>query len=206
MLRPWTFDVRLGNPHQLCHMNAGVLSLLHAAQSMRMVEIAGIEALCRQCAGSGQVLMLSRQTQVRSVMPRWNFGPTQSDVSEFLLSLLSLCSEALFQWEARQIRQDNMVVMDLGGPVLFLEVAGLDFWTPTQAFAAWSQAESRLFLGPNGSLKLKPDEIQSVPEFLPKQVRVLAYLWGGPLTLGFRGDVRERVPHREVRFEFGANY
>ena len=107
-----------------------------------MVEIAGIEALCRQCAGSGQVLMLSRQIQVRSVMPRWNFGPTQRDVSEFLLSLLALRSEALFQWEARQIRRDNMVVTDLGGRVLFVEVPGLDFWTPTQAFAAWSQAES----------------------------------------------------------------
>ena len=109
---PWTFCLRLGNPHQLCYMN--VTSLLHASQGMRLVELAGIEALCRQYAESGQLLVLSRQLVIRSRLPRWDFGPTQRDVSEFLLSFLSEGSTSWFRWEARQERRESARVVDTG--------------------------------------------------------------------------------------------
>ena len=138
---PWTFGLRLGNPHQLCYMNAGVTSLLHASQGMRLADLAGIEALCRQYAGSGHVLVLSRQLVIRSCLPRWDFGPTQKDVSEFLLSFLSEVSPSWFRWETRQTTREGTRVVDIGGP-LFLEVPGPAEWTPTLAFGKWSEAAS----------------------------------------------------------------
>ena len=139
---PWTFRLRLGNPHQLCYMNAGILSLLHASQDMRIADLAGIEALCRQRADRGHILMLSRQLVMRSTLPRWDFGPTQRDVSEFLLSFLSTESASWFRWEARQVGPGGIRVVDRGGPALFLEVPAQEPWTPTQAFARWHAAEA----------------------------------------------------------------
>ena len=139
---PWTFCLRLSNPHQLCYMNAGITSLLHASQGVRLVELAGIEALCRQHAESGQLLVLSRQLVIRSRLPRWDFGPTQRDVSEFLLSFLSEGSTSWFRWEARQERRESARVVDTGDPVLFLEVPSQAIWTPTLAFERWSEAAS----------------------------------------------------------------
>ena len=139
---PWSFRLRLGNPHQLCYMNAGILSLLHASQDMRIAELASIEALCRQHADRGHTLLLSRQLVVRSMLPRWDFGPTQRDVSEFLLSFLSAASASWFRWEPRQAERDGIRVVDTGGPVLFLEVPAQESWTPTQAFARWHEAEA----------------------------------------------------------------
>ena len=108
-LRPWTFNIRLGNPHQLC---AEATSIVHTVEDLNFAEMAGIVALCRCSAGSGSPLVLSRQLEVRSLPHRWNFGPSQRDVSEFLKSLLSERSEAWFKWEARQLRQGSIHIAD----------------------------------------------------------------------------------------------
>ena len=99
-------------------------------------------ALCRQSAESGNTLFLSRQLAVRSLCARWNFGPTQRDVSEFVLAILSERSEHWFRWEDRRVVQGIAEVVDRGGPVFLLEVPRARSWTPTQAFIAWSAASS----------------------------------------------------------------
>ena len=102
---PWTFNIRLGNPHQLCYVNASVLSLVHALQGYNPAELAGVVALCGQSAERGSTLVLSRQLVVRSLCPTWSFGPTQCDASEFVMALLSERSEQWFRWEERRVVQ-----------------------------------------------------------------------------------------------------
>ena len=136
---PWTFNVRLGNPHQLCYVNASVLSLVHTLQGHNSAELAGVIALCGQSAERGCTLILSRQLVVRSICPRWSFGPTQCDASEFVMALLSERSELWFRWEERRVVQGGIEVVDRGGPVFMLQVPRARSWTLTQAFHAWSE-------------------------------------------------------------------
>ena len=134
------FHVRLGNPRQLCYVNASVLSLVHALQGHNPAELAGVVALCRQSAERGSTLALSRQLVVRGLCPRWNFGPAQCDASEFLMALVSERSEQWFRWEERRVMQGSVEVVDRGGPLFMLQVPRARSWTLTQSFHAWSEA------------------------------------------------------------------
>ena len=136
--RPWTYNVRLGNPHQLCYVNAGILSLIHALRAWVRQSWRALSHFAGAALNVG-VSWFSLDSWLFGVYAQVAFW---SHTAEFLLSMLSERSGTCFQWEARQISHGRAEVTGRCGPIFLLEVPRVDSWTPTQAFTAWSEASS----------------------------------------------------------------
>ena len=136
----WTLRLRLHNPHQLCYLNAGVVAVLHVLQLQGLSDLRPLIALCQRNAEQGRMITLSQHTELRSLLSRWDFGPVQRDASEMFMHLLPQQSSTWAKWEARRYREERLQVVDMGGPVIHLQIPVGDVFILTEAFLLWQHA------------------------------------------------------------------
>ena len=112
----WTLRLRLRNPHSLCYLNAGILSLVHFVEVVGLNAYSALIQVCRGAQQGGRELCLSQQLVVRSLFPGWRFSNVQRDCAELL-------SQAVTQrgslWSAWVNRSDLRAVRETGAcPIL----------------------------------------------------------------------------------------
>ena len=101
----WTLGLRLRNPHSLCFLNAGVLSLVHFLEVAGLSEYAALAQICRQAQGADRELCLSQQLVVRSIFAGWRFSSVQRDCAELITQALAQRHSLWAEWELRDILQ-----------------------------------------------------------------------------------------------------
>ena len=102
----WTLGLRLRNPHSLCYLNAGVLSLVHFLEVTGLSDYAALVQVCRQAQGADRELCLSQQLVVRSMFAGWRFSSVQRDCAELLTQALAQRQGLWSEWELRDMLQE----------------------------------------------------------------------------------------------------
>ena len=95
----WTLRLRLQNPHSLCYLNAGVLSLVHFLEVVGSAEYSALSRLCQQAEQADRPLLLSQQLVVRSLFSGWRFTSVQRDCAELMMQAVSLRGDYWAEWE-----------------------------------------------------------------------------------------------------------
>ena len=107
----WTLQLRLRNPHSLCYLNAGVLSLVHFVEVAGLNAYAALVQVCRGAQQGGRELCLSQQLVVRSLFQGWRFSNVQRDCAELLSQAVTQQRSLWSEWEHRSVMQ---AVQDTG--------------------------------------------------------------------------------------------
>ena len=126
----WTLGVRLRNPHSLCYLNAGALSLVHFLEVSGLLDYAALAQACRQAQRTDRILCLSQQLVVRSIFAGWRFSDVQRDCAELMTQAISQCYSLWSEWELRDSQQE---VRETGTSPIILPLPGssgltLQFW------------------------------------------------------------------------------
>ena len=111
----WSLRLRLHNPHSLCYLNAGVLSLVHFLEVAQSGDYSALVQVCKQSQSSDRVLSLSMQLVVRSLFRGWRFTNVQRDCAELLTQAVSQRVGSWSEWEQRD---QHDAVRDVGAILL----------------------------------------------------------------------------------------
>ena len=148
----WTLRLRLSNPHSLCYLNAGVLSMVHCLEVMGSSEHSALVQMRRQAQSANRLLSLSQQLVVRSHFSGWRFSPVQRDCVELITLAVAQRSGFWSQWE-----QFNSAgaISDTGACPLFIELPGDGEFLLQDLVDRWSRRDAGRYLTTCGPLLLQ---------------------------------------------------
>ena len=148
----WTLRLRLRNPHSLCYLNAGVLSLMHFAEVMGLRAYASLVQVGREAQRRDRELCLSQQLMVRSLFPGWRFSDVQRDCAE----LLSLAvTQRANLWAAWVNRSCLRAVPETGACPILLPTPVETELTLQELVDRWSTDDGRRVLNTQQPLMLQ---------------------------------------------------
>eukprot|EP00439_Symbiodinium_sp_Y106_P052975 s3469_g7.t1 len=136
---PWQGKLLLRNPHSLCYVNAGFVSLLYATEQAGCLpdRITFAVNLCKKAVEKNSPFLLTVSSRFRALTPAWSFDDRQRDSAEYLHVLLEDGSIVPAHWLSRHDTSEGVRVRAQGGlPIAIpLRYAG----TLQQLIYGWHQ-------------------------------------------------------------------
>ena len=114
---PWQGQLKLRNPHALCYVNAGIISVLYAMEQALHAPagLAFLFNLCRKAAEKEVQFLLIQSNRFRALTPAWTFDNNQRDSAEYLHALLQDGSHLALRWLSRYRAPEGIRVRQQGG-------------------------------------------------------------------------------------------